>query len=133
MFPHLIKHSTLLAPNSENSVNTHRNTHTHTHTHTHQHTPKHTYTQTTDLSLTDSKTIIVRGRGHSKYVRSFFDRSCFYEMKPVINFMRLGGPAPHTRQAGAAPQTLRFCSVYKAKWVNKPVYKFKNKSRDNFS
>ena len=73
-----------------------------------------------------------RCRGHSKYVRSLFDRSYFYKMKAVINFLRWGGSAhPHTPLAGAAPHTLCFCSGIENLMGNKPVYKYKNKSKNH--
>ena len=46
----------------------------------------------------------IRCRGHSKYVRSLFERFCFYKMKAVINFLRWGAPPPpYPPGLGCAP------------------------------
>ena len=48
--------------------------------------------------------------GHSKNVRSLFDRSYFYKMKVVRNFSRWGARPFRISLARAAPQTPRLCS-----------------------
>ena len=53
-------------------------------------------------------------------------------MKAVIKFLRWGGSAPHTPQAGAEPQTPRFCSGIESLMGNKPVYKIKEKKSNYF-
>ena len=51
-------------------------------------------TRVIDAELEVGTYLLTRCRGHSKYVRSFLDRSYFYKMKAVINFLRWGGSAP---------------------------------------
>ena len=43
-----------------------------------------------------------RCRGHSKYVWSLLDSSCFYKMKAVINFLRWGLRPPMPNRLGLA-------------------------------
>ena len=49
----------------------------------------------------------------------YFIGLVFYKMKAVINFMRWGGSTP--------PKPWVSAEAYRAQWVNKPVYKIKNK------
>ena len=77
--------------------------------------------------------IQIRCRGHSNYIRSFFDSSCFYKFKAVINLFRGGGSAPHNPWPELRPRPYVSTVQTSAYWVNKSVYKDENKSRNNFS